>query len=139
MSEEKKTEIASETVKTQLASLTIANAQKDKLITELTAERDNLKLQLGEATAVIENDLKADITVRIMAASDYQTKDLETLSVQQLQAIEETLSKSKGFDVAGTYKSIRAGSASADVSRLTVGGSYGMTQEERAKWLRGEI
>lgn len=139
MSETKKPEgtpqtaIASDTVKTQIANLSLANMEKDKIIEELQSERDQLKQQNIELASVIENDLKADLTLKIAAASNYQQADLATMTVEQLQAIEETLSKSKGYTPMGIRKSIRAGNASANSTRLTVGDLYGKSREEIMK------
>jgi hypothetical protein len=144
MSENKKPEesapavaIASDTVKTQIANLSLANMEKDKVITELQTERDQLKQQCIELASVIENDLKADLTIKIAAASQYQPADLATMTVEQLQAIEETLTKAKGYSPQANYKSIRAGNASQNVTRLTVGDLYGKSREEILKMNTG--
>jgi hypothetical protein len=85
-----------------------------------------LKTQCGELANVIENDLKADLVVKIQAASKgkYQPDELQNLPVEQLKNIEEVLMKSGAFENA-TFKSIRAGSLGFDHSaRLTVGSLY---------------
>jgi len=132
MSQETKTEIASDTYKTANAKLALDKAHAETQVASLTAENKDLRLQLEQANSIIENDLKADLVLKIQAASEYKEEDLLKLSPTQLQTIEETLSKSRNFDVAseqGVYKSIRAGNASAD-SKLTVGSLYGKSREQ---------
>ena len=129
MSQETKTEIASDTVKTLNAKLTLENAHYQTANTALTDENHALRSQLEQASGIIENGLKTDLIMKIQAASEYQEVDLLKLSPSQLQTIEETLSKSKNFETASTYKSIRAGSASAD-RNMTVGSLYGKSPKE---------
>ena len=114
-----KIEIATDTVKTQLAAMTLSNREKEIALAALDEENKALKQQNVELAAVIENDLKADLTIKIMAASQYTNNDLANMTVEQLQSIHETLSHSKGY--IASFKSIRAGNASAQISRLTVG------------------
>jgi hypothetical protein len=66
--------------------------------------------------------------LKIMAKSDFKDADLEPLKVEQLQQIDETLSKSKGGDTV-SYKPIRAGTDSS-VGRTTVGDLYGKSKKE---------
>ena len=132
MTENIKTEIASDTYKTVNAKLTLDKAHSDALYAQASDENKALRLQLEQANSIIENDLKADLILKIQAASEYTEADLLTLTPSQLQTIEETLSKSKGFEVATSYKNIRAGNASAD-SRLTVGSLYGKSREDIIK------
>lgn len=120
--------ISSSTVKTQLAKVSLENREKEIVIGQLSEENAKLKQQNIELATVIENDLKADLAVKIMAASTYQPNDLANMSVEQMQSIHETLSNSKGY--ASTFKTIRAGNASQRVSRLTVGDLYGKTREQ---------
>lgn len=130
--EQVKTEIASDTYKTANAALALENAQLKNANEIAIAEAKALHQQLEQANSIIENDLKADLTLKIMAASEYREDDLLKMSPSQLQVIEETLSKSKGFAAAasqGVYKNIRAGNASAN-SNLTVGNLYGKTPKE---------
>ena len=129
--EPQKIEIATDTVKTQLAVMALEQRQKDIAVAALTEENKQLKQQNIELAAVIENDLKADLAIKIMAASQYQENDLANMTVEQMQSIHETLSKSKGY--VSTFKSIRAGNASTQISRLTVGDLYGKSREEIAK------
>jgi hypothetical protein len=134
MSENIKEGIASDAVKTQLAKYALDEAHNTKIIEVLTEENKALRKQLDEATSVIENDLKADLKLKIMAASDYDEAGLESLNVAQLQTIDETLSKSKGFDAVVTYKSIRAGNVAADTNaRLTVGNLYNLKRDSIIK------
>lgn len=116
------------TVKTELARLTLDNANITKRMEELEEENKGLKRQTVELVSVIENDLKADLTVKILAKSDYKQSDLEELKVEQLQTIDETLSRSKGLD--SVYKSIRSGTSSTSEARNTVGSLYGKTRKE---------
>jgi hypothetical protein len=133
MSTEPKTEIASDTIKTVNAKLTLENGHLQKVNTQLAEENKLLKTQLEQANGIIENDLKSDLILKIQAASEYQEADLLKLSPVQLQTIEETLSKSKTYTTeTANYKSIRAGNASAD-SNLTVGNLYHKTKEEIQK------
>jgi len=115
------------TVKTQLASLTLDKAALSKRVAELEEENKALKRQTVQLASVIENDLKADLKLKIMAKSDYTENDLEELSAEQLQTIDETLSKAKGGDT--VYRPIRAGAAS-DQTRLTVGSLFGKSRAE---------
>jgi len=132
MSENSKTMTSHDAVKTQLASLTLKTAELEKALDEVTLERDALKKQTVELASVIENDLKADLKLRIIAKSDFSEKDLETKTVQELQQIDEILSTSKkGGDA--TYKPIRVGTASASDARMTVGSLFGKTRDEILK------
>ena len=116
------------TVKTQLASLTLDNAALTKRVAELEDENKALKRQTVELANVIENDLKADLMLKIMTKSDYKESDLIDLKAEQLQTIDETLSRSKGVD--SVYKPIRAGTAGDMSARNTVGSLYGKTRKE---------
>lgn len=138
MSQETKPEIASDTYKTANAALSLENAHLKNANEVLTDENEALRTQLEQANAIIENDLKTDLIMKIQAASDYQEADLLKMNPTQLQTIEETLSKSKGFTVTqnSIYKSIRAGSASATTPILS---PYGLSEEDKAKWRRGEL
>ena len=120
--------IASDQVKVQLATLTLQNAEKDKRIEALEAENKAFRKQNVELASVIENDLKAGLKVRVMAKSDFKEADLETLSVEQLQQIDETLSRVKGAST--TYKSINATGASEKSGRTTVGCLFGKTRNQ---------
>lgn len=137
---EHKTEIASDTYKTANAALALENAQVKTANATLTQENEALRTQLEQANTIIENDLKAELAVRILSASEYKEEDLMNLSPSQLQTIEETLTKSKGYASTqpNLYKSIRAGNASQKTSRLTVGNLYGKTREELMK-IGGEM
>jgi septal ring factor EnvC (AmiA/AmiB activator) len=125
-----KIEIASDTVKTQLASLSLDNAEMQKQLTTLADENKQLKAQNIELASVIENQLKSDKILRIQAASKYDKEALANMSIEQLQAVEETLTHTLGYQP--NYKSIRAGSASINPTRLTVGDLYGKTPKEIA-------
>ena len=117
------------TVKTQLAKLTLVNSRLQKEKEGYEEENKALKRQNVQLASVIENDLKADLKLQIMARSDYKESDLETLKIEQLQQISETLSMSKGVD-ASSYKSIRAGTASEGKGMTTVGSLFGKTRDE---------
>ena len=116
------------TVGVQLAALTLDNARMQKENMQLIEENKLLKKQNVELASVIENDLKADLKLKIMAKSDFKEADLEPLKVEQLQQIDETLSKSKGADTV-SYKPIRTGGDSS-LGRTTVGNLYGKTKEQ---------
>lgn len=122
-----KNETASDTVRTQLASMSLQVAalttERDRLANENVA----LKQTNIDLANVIETDLKSDIIQRIQAASKgkYQPNELQPLSIKELKNIEEVLVKSGAFDNAASFKSIRAGTAGFDHSnRLTVGSLY---------------
>ena len=133
MNTENKTEIASDTIKTVNAKLAVDKAHFEAKAIALATENDALKLQLETANNIIENDLKADLVIKIQAASEYTETDLLQLTPSQLQTIEQTLAKGKNFETATTnYKSIRAGNAATD-SNLTVGSLYGKSREEILK------
>jgi len=127
MSKKPKTALDS-TVKAQLASLTVKNNTLEKENQKLSEENKALKKQNVQLANVIETDLKADVKLRILAISDYRESDLEDLPIEQLQQIEETLSKAKGIDA--SYKSIRAGGASERATSLTVGSLYGKNRKQ---------
>jgi hypothetical protein len=120
------------TVSVQLAALTLELAKVKKDLEAKTEENTALRKQNIELASVIETDLKADLKMKIMAKSDYKEADLEPLKVEQLQQIDETLSKSKGADSI-TYKPIRAGSDAEGTGRTTVGNLYGKSREEILK------
>ena len=122
-----KIETPSDTVKTQLATASLQ-------IASLTAERDLLKQENTELkqanldlTNVLENDLKADLIVRIQAASQgkYTPNELQTRPVEELKNIEEVLVKAGAFTNPATFKNIHAGNAGFNHdARLTVGNLY---------------
>jgi hypothetical protein len=117
------------TVKAQLASLTLKTEALTQELETKTAENQVLRKQNVELASVIENDLKAESKLRIMAASDYKEEELTNLPIEQLQQIEATLNKSKG-DAALAYKSIRASADIAHANNLTVGSLYGKSRKE---------
>jgi hypothetical protein len=125
--QDKKQETASDTVKTQLAKFSIENAALLSENTSLKDENTALKQQNIDLANVIENDLKADIIIKIQGASKgrYQRNELQSLNIEQLKNIEEVLQKTGAFESTATFKSIRAGAATFDHSaRLTVGSLY---------------
>jgi hypothetical protein len=71
MSTDSKTEIASDTIKTANAKLTLDNAHLTSVNTQLAEENKALRTQLELSNSIIENDLKADLIMKIQAASDY--------------------------------------------------------------------
>lgn len=117
------------TVKAQLAQLTIDNARLDKALKQHIAENEALRKQNVELASVIENDLKAGLKMTIQAGSNYKASDLETLTLEQLQQIDQTLSMGKPMTDA-TYKNIRAGTASTQKGPTTVGSLFGKTREQ---------
>ena len=130
MSEKPKTETALDsTVKTQLASLTLDNGRLVKENEVLKEENQTLKKQNIELASVIETDLKSDLKLKIMSKGDFKESDLEPLKIEQLQQIDEVLSRSKGADSTVSYKSIRAGNAS-ETGKTTVGDLYGKTRKQ---------
>ena len=120
-----------QTVSVQLSSLTLDNARLTTENTRLMDENKALKAQNVELASVIETDLKSDLKVKIMAKSEFKEADLEPLKVEQLQQIDETLSKSKGA-ASAVYKPIRT-TGDAAVGRATVGNLYGKTRAEILK------
>jgi len=117
------------TVSVQLASITLDNARLQKENTALADENKALKAQNIQLASVIENDLKADLKLKIMSKTDYKDADLEPLKVEQLQQIDETLSRGRGIDSVASYKSIRAGNDS-ETGRMTIGNLYGKSRKE---------
>ena len=117
-----------QTVSVQLASLTLDNARLQTEATRLEDENKALKRQNIELASVIETDLKADLKLKIMVKSDFKDADLEPLKVEQLQQIDETLSKSKGVDSV-SYKHIRT-TGDTGTGRLTVGDLFNKTPKE---------
>jgi hypothetical protein len=130
MTDKPKTDTALDsTVSVQLASITLDNARLVKENTGLADENKALKAQNIQLASVIENDLKADLKLKIMAKGDYKESDLEPLKVEQLQQIDETLSRGKGIDSVASYKSIHAGNDS-ETGRMTVGNLFNKTRKE---------
>jgi hypothetical protein len=130
MTDDKKTETAMDsTVKVQLASITLDNARLQKENTQLLDENKALKTQNVQLASVIETDLKADLKMKIMSKGDFKDADLEPLKIEQLQQIDETLSRSKGVDSAVSFKSIRTGNASG-AGRMTIGDLYGKSRKQ---------
>lgn len=103
--------------------------QADK-IKELTAEVAQLKGALTRYNNQLESELKADSITRIKVMSKYNDSELENLSIEELQAIEQALTKSKGLETTAVFKSIRAGDATAHSDNLTVGNLYGKSRKE---------
>jgi hypothetical protein len=131
MTKTQKTTASDNTVKVQLASLTLDLASAKNEVERITAENKALRTQNVELASVIENDLKADLKLKIRARSQYTDADLEPLTVEQLQQIDETLMKGKGIDNSTvSFKSIRAGDTADHAGRLTVGSLYGKTRKE---------
>ena len=128
MPEDKKIDLDA-TIKTQLASLTLEKGQWETEKAALLEENKGLKKQCIELATVIENELKSDLMIKVMAKGDYKQSDLEPLKVEELQKIDATLSKVKGGLVAATYKNIRV-NTDTDNSRMTVGNLYGRTREQ---------
>jgi hypothetical protein len=127
--EKSKTETALDsTVKVQLASITLDNARLTKENAVLAEENKGLKAQNVQLASVIETDLKADLKLKIMAKGDYKDADLEPLKVEQLQQIDETLSRGRGADSV-SYKPIRAGN-DTNTGRMTIGDLYGKTPQQ---------
>ena len=117
-----------QTVSVQLSALTLDNARLQQENTALTDENTQLKAMNVQLASVIETDLKADLKLKILAKSDFKDTDLEPLKVEQLQQIDETLSKSKGVGDA-VYKPIRT-SGDTSHGRATVGNLFGKTRKE---------
>jgi hypothetical protein len=127
MTEKPKTALDS-TVQVQLASITLDNARLENENKHLIEENKALKTQNIQLATVIETDLKADLKLKIMSKGDYKDADLEPLKVEQLQQIDETLSRTKGGDTA-FYKTIRTGNDSK-TARNTVGDLFGKSRKE---------
>jgi len=122
------------TVNARLASLTIDLERAKQDVDKLTTENKALRKQNVELASVIENDLKADLKLKVRARSKYTDADLESLTVEQLQQIDETLTKGKGIDNSSVaYKSIRAGDTADHAGLLTVGSLYGKSRKEILK------
>jgi len=131
MAKQKIATASDNTVKVQLASLTLDLASAKNELERITAENKVLRKQNVELASVIENDLKADLKLKVRARSKYTDADLESLTIEQLQQIDETLTKGKGIDSSSVaYKSIRAGDTADNEGRLTIGSLYGKTRKE---------
>ena len=131
MAKTKKATASSPTVNAQLASLTIDIERLKKDNEKITIENKALRKQNVELASVIENDLKADLKLKIRARSKYTDADLENLTIEQLQQIDETLMKGKGIDNSpGSFTSIRAGDTADHTGQLTVGALYGKSRKE---------
>lgn len=132
MTKKKTGNAANPTVETQLKDMTQElkeiREQRDGLFKETAL----LKRQLKEANDVIGTDLKSDLMMRIKQKSQYNDVDLDGMTIEQLQAVDATLSMSK--EPSGTHKNIRAGMASVERSgRLTIGSTYAKTPKEIAE------
>jgi len=131
MAKQKVATASDPTVNARLASLTIDLERAKQELDTLTIENKALRKQNVELASVIENDLKADLKLKVRARSKYTDADLESLTVEQLQQIDQTLSLGKGIDSSSTsYKSIRAGDAADHTGRLSVGSLYGKSRKE---------
>jgi len=131
MAKQKIATASDNTVKVQLASLTIDLERAKQDVDRLTTENKTLRKQNVELASVIENDLKADLQLKIRARSKYTDADLEALTIEQLQQIDETLAKGKGIDNSSVaYKSIRAGDTADHTGLLTVGNLYGKSRKD---------
>jgi len=116
---------------------TVENTLKQWAIdkAELVNENTNLKEELAKAKHklleldnIVQSDIRADAIMRITMRSNFTRGELESLPVNDLLKIEETLSKTKGVDA--TYKPIRAGTASESQSRMTAGNLFGKSRKE---------
>lgn len=129
MPKKEKTGATDKSVKVQLRDLRLeldeVKLQRDGLVKEVK----ELKTMNQELRSVIETDLKSGLIQRITAKSSYKRVELEPLEVEQLQAIDATLTMSKP---GGTFKNIRAGgSAVTDADeRRTIPDLYGKTRKE---------
>lgn len=130
MTDKPKVTALNDSVKVQLSSMTLQLTELKKDYQRIENENKALKKQNVELASVIENDLKADLKVRIMARGEYKETDLEDLTVEQLQMVDETLSRSKGASATFPFKSINAGTASTGSGRMTVGNLYGKSRKE---------
>jgi hypothetical protein len=108
---------------TELTKLRSANAA-------LTEENKFQKQQLAEVGAKMDSELRADIIPSIMANSKLGIAELEHKTTAELITFDQILAASNV--VSPNYKSIRAGSASINPTRLTVGDLYGKTPKEIA-------
>lgn len=118
------------TVRTQLASLTLDVARLTKENERLTEDCKALRKTNVDLSNIIENDLKADLQVKILAKTDYKPSDLEPLTIEEMQKITETLGMAKPETGAASFKNIRAGNASERTGKLTVGSLKGLTRAE---------
>jgi len=134
MAKQKTATASDPTVNVRLASLTIDLERAKQDIDKLAAENKALRKQNVELASVIETDLKADLKLKVRARSQYTDADLENLTIEQLQQIDETLAKGKGIDNSSVaYKSIRAGDTADHAGLLTVGSLYGKKREDILK------
>ena len=127
----KKTTASSTTTQVQWDKQAQELDEAKQTIGEQNKEITSLKRQLTEANRFIESDLKSDLKSRIRKKSNFNDADLEDKSVEQLQQIDTTLSMGKlAPSAAATFKSIRAGAASAGKGTLTVGSLFGKSRKE---------
>ena len=131
MAKQKVATASDPTVNATLASLTIDVERLRTDNEKLTIENKVLRKQNVELASVIENDLKADLKLKVRARSKYTDADLEDLTVEQLQQIDETLTKGKGIDNSSvSFKSIRAGDTADHAGQLTVGDLFQKSRKE---------
>lgn len=133
MPDKKNTGTASDTVKTQLAQLSLDNAALTTKANRLEKANTLLKQNNLDLTRVIETKLKSDIIMKIQVASKhrYTPDELQSRTVEELLNIEEVLEKGGALSKSGSFKSIRAGTAGFDHSaRLTVGSLYKPPESE---------
>ena len=121
--------IAIDTVRNQLLKLTRANADLTTTRDTFKAENELLRKQNVQLANVIETDLTTDLKLRIQARSNYTDSHLTTLNLDQLQQIDKTLNMGKP-EADTTFKSIRAGTASANSGLTTVGSLYLKSRKE---------
>ncbi len=92
----------------RVTQLDEANKAKDAHILEL-------EQALKQANDVIEADIKAKLSTKILANSKYTIEDISRMSVDELKGVEKILVMSTT-----PFKGIRPGMGASDDSRVTV-------------------
>lgn len=80
----------------KISELSIENAALKAQVDELTKRVEETDHALHLANDVIEADLKARLSQKIMAGSKYTIEDLSKMGVDEMKSIEQVLDMSRG-------------------------------------------
>jgi hypothetical protein len=110
-----------ETVKIAVDEITKENVMLKDLVAKLTAERDELKVNLDETTALIESQVRAKLSGELQHISRFSVEDIEHMKTEELQMMVNTLEHS-----ATIKKPLIPGRPETDAQdpRLTVGNLF---------------
>lgn len=92
--EDKTSETKNDTVKIAVDEITKENVMLKDLVAKLTAERDELKENLDETTALIESQVRAKLSGELQHISRFSVEDIEHMNTEQLQMMVNTLEHS---------------------------------------------